>query len=95
MWTWRRSFSSVGVRVISAGSVAVCFENGIELAGFVIFGGFLDELSDVHLRKDVYIVELMILACFVWRSRKKMRRAAVGLVMSVRPSVRPHQRTGH
>jgi ABC-type nickel/cobalt efflux system permease component RcnA len=53
--------------VISAGPVAVYFENGIEPAGSIITGGFLDELSDVQLTKNVYIVELMILACFIWR----------------------------
>jgi hypothetical protein len=50
--------------------MAVCFENGIEPAGSLRTGGFLDEVSDQQLRKDVYIVEIVILACFVWRFRK-------------------------
>ena len=55
MWTWGRSFSSVGGTSDLYGTVSVCFENGIELVVPVITGGFLDELSDLQLRKNVCI----------------------------------------
>ena len=53
-----------------AGPVAVCSEDGIKPADSVKTGGFLDELSDLQLRKDVHTVKLMILTCLVWRFRK-------------------------
>jgi hypothetical protein len=44
--------------VRSLGPVAVSVENGIEHAGSLKTGGFLDELNDLQFRKNVCIMKL-------------------------------------
>lgn len=51
-------FSSTGRPTISASPLAVSCANGVEPAGYIKTGGFLDELSPLKLRNNDCIMEL-------------------------------------